>query len=220
LKSVLDSAANHDIDVIIDFHRVHSDFQEPTPETGISLDDYILNVLNVLAEFQMYSNLIGTNAFNEYQGTDIIYMRGFKSRIFNAIEDSFPKRFHYFATGHSWGGSLSDFSLEDLPYADRITYSVHKYPFSGTADRTDWNATFGSLWPPQKLVIGEWGFKDADSEWARRFVAYLKEINVTNTCFWTLAYSRDTDGLWFDDCETVNQNKFDIIKSLWEEESI
>ena len=215
LRSVIDSAANHGMVVVIDFHRVHSEYQEPTPETGISLDDYILNVLNLLAEFQMYENVVGLNSFNEYQGTDVNYLREIDTRIFDAVENSFPGRFFYFATGTRWGGNLSEFSLEDLPYADRIMYSVHKYPFSGSADRDDWEKSFGTLYPPGKLVVGEFGWKDSDEEWAKRFIAYLKSKNITNSCFWTVAHSGDTDGLWFDNCNDLNHRKYEVLRELW-----
>lgn len=215
LRSVIDAALLRDMWVVIDFHRVHDDYQEPSPETGISLDDYTNNVVDLLSEFQHYSNVLGVNSFNEYQGTNVTYLKEINTKIFDAIEHSFPGRFHYFATGTQWGGNLSGFSLENLTYADRITYSVHKYKFSGTADETDWEASFGTLFPPEKLVIGEFGWKDADEEWAKRFIDYLKKKNITNTCFWTVAHSGDTDGLWFDNCQDLDQRKFDLLKTLW-----
>lgn len=146
---------------------------------------------------------------------DSNYKRQWDINFFNRIHDAFGERFVFFATGLLWSGILSGFSLEDQPFADHLVYSVHKYHFSGTGDRRDWEGSFGNAFPPQKMIVGEWGFRDPeDLQFGRDFSSYLKEKGILNQCFWTIAHSGDTGGLWYDDCETINWTKYDIIKKL------
>lgn len=151
----------------------------------------------------------------QYTGRNVQFKKDWDRFVFDDIEDAFPNRFLYFAVGLFWGGTLEGYSLEELPYKDRIYYGVHKYHFSGTGDRGDWEKSFGTLYPPEKLMIGEYGFRDPeDMDWGRKFVSYLKEKNIKNHCFWTIAHSGDTGGLWKDDCDTLNQNKLDVLKPI------
>lgn len=151
----------------------------------------------------------------QYTGRDIEYKKKWDIKVFTAIEEAYPKKFIYFPTGLFWGNTLSGYSLENLPFSDRVIYSIHKYHFSGTGDRADWDSSFGSIYPGSKLIIGEYGFRDPeDMEWGKSFVSYLQEKGVKNHCFWTIAHSGDTGGLWKDDCETLNTKKVDVLKPL------
>lgn len=55
-----------------------------------------------------------------------------------------------------------------------------------------------------------------DLEFGRQFVAYLIEKKIHNQQIWTVANSGDTGGLWYDDCDTINQNKLAILRPLLE----
>jgi hypothetical protein len=95
----------------------------------------------------------------EYTGTDINYKREWDIFFFNRIEEAFPGRFLLIATGLLWGGILAGYSLEDQPWASRVIYSTHVYHFSGFANTTYWDWSFGNTYPPEKLLIEEWGFR-------------------------------------------------------------
>lgn len=106
-------------------------------------------------------------------------------------------------------------NLEHLPYSNRIIYSVHKYHFSAPANPAGWDASFGSLFPPEKLIVGEWGFRNPEDMWfGRDFSNYLISKKIKNQIFWTVAHSGDTGGLWKDDCQTIDMEKYNIIKPL------
>lgn len=118
-------------------------------------------------------------------------------------------------TGLLWGGLLVGLNIEDLPFSNRIMYSTHKYHFSNPATVAGWDASFGSVFPPQKLMVGEWGFRNPEDMWfGREFSKYLLNKKILNQFFWTIAHSGDTGGLWKDDCQTIDMAKYDIIKPL------
>lgn len=222
LDGIFHSAEEHQMHIILDFHRVGNNRQEETWDKGIDENSFVSNedemlnfMLTVVSRYSDSPALLGMNSWNEYTGRDVNYKKKWDIRVFNQIENSYPNRFLYFAVGLFWGNTLSGYSLEDLPYKDRIIYGVHKYHFSGTGDRSDWESSFGTLYPPEKIMIGEYGFRDPeDMWWGKAFVSYLQEKKIKNHCFWTIAHSGDTGGLWSDDCENLNQNKLAVIKPL------
>lgn len=208
----------HDMEVVLDLHRIESSHQAPTPEDGATLQEVISMWKTVLWRYEHYPNLLGHNCYNEYQGQNISYLTNYHELVFSEIELEFPLRFVYFATGYAWSGNIHGFSLEHLPFHDRIIYSVHKYVFSGAANEEDWEESFGNEFPPSKICIGEWGWKQQNKEqveWATRFIEYLKKKRILNTAFWTIAHSGDTDGIYFDDCTTLDQTKYNLLKTLW-----
>jgi hypothetical protein len=224
--AVLDSIVHHadtiGLKLVIDIHRVSNARQEENPDKGMqeyqkvsTRDDFVINVIKVLSRYVNSSSVIGLNSWNEYTGIDVNYKREWDIHFFNHIEAAFPNRFVFFTTGLMWGGILSGFTLEDQPWAYKLYYSVHKYHFSGTGNRQDWESSFGNAFPPHKIVVGEWGFRDPeDMQFGREFTDYLLDKGIYNQCFWTIAHSSDTGGLWKDDCENINWNKYEIIKKL------
>jgi aryl-phospho-beta-D-glucosidase BglC (GH1 family) len=211
MDEIMEVCQRLNISVVLDLHRICNAHQDATPEEHTTLECTIFTWKKILGRYQHYSVLIGHNAYNEYQGTDINYLTYYHKRIFNSVEEEYPQRFKYFACGYVWSGNLSGFTLEDLPYHDRIFYSV---------DENDWEQSFGTLFPPDKLIVGEWGWKHQNPnevEWATRFISYLKKKKIMHTCFWTIAHSGDTDGIYFDDCENIDWEKFKLLKTLWED---
>lgn len=219
MDDFIDQAREHEMDVILDLHRIWNSHQGPTPEEGVTLDIIIDMWLHILKRYENHTNVVGHNVFNEYQGTDIGYLTSYHKRVFNVIENTFPNRYMHYACGYLWSGIIKGFTLEDLPFHDKIKYSVHKYYFSGTADERDWEESFGNEFPADKLIIGEWGWKQQNSnelDWATRFIAYLRKKGIRNTGFWTIAHSGDTDGIYFDDCININYDKYNLLKTLWD----
>lgn len=210
-----------DMTVLLDMHRIFSSHQGPVPtEDWVSIDMFVDGWVKIASRYKDHPQLVALDIFNEYQGTDANYWNGVLHNVVSQLESVFPNRFVYFVGGIRWGGDIHDINLEDLPFRDRIRYTIHKYVFSssGTFEQ-DWDYSFGSF--KDRVVVGEWGFKNQiweQLQWADRFIRYLKNQGVVNTYFWTIAHSGDTDGLWYDDCETINWEKLSMIKKLWQQD--
>ncbi len=212
--------------VTLDMHRVFSSHQGPTPtENWITMNMFLEGWRKIISRYEKNDQLMGIDVFNEYQGTDSNYWNGMLRNIVTDIEKHFPNRFEYFVGGTRWGGDIHEIDLESLPFHDRIHYTIHKYIFStsGSDREKDWDWSFGPFKNQTgKISVGEWGFKSErpdEVQWAKEFVAYLKKNNIRDTYFWTIAHSGDTGGLWKDNCEDVDMEKYEIIKSLWEKGS-
>jgi endoglucanase len=208
--------------VLLDMHRVFSSHQGPQPEEDwVTMDIFLNGWDTILTKYQHNKQIFAVDVFNEYQGTDTNYWNQKLHIIVEHIENNFPGRFHYHVGGIRWGGDLHYINLEDLPYAKRIHYTLHKYIFSSFGNRIDdWDWAFGIYRNvPGKVLVGEWGFmmeKYDQVQWATEFISYLRNHNITNTYFWTTSLSSDTNGLWKDNCQDIDWDKYKIIKTLWE----
>jgi hypothetical protein len=206
-----------EMNITLDAHRIYPTHQAYDPTEGIALDQFIHYWTVILDRYLDNPHLTEVDIFNEYQGTDVGYWNGVSEKIVTALENRYPGRFIFNVGGTRWGGSLNGISLEHLPFADRIRYTLHKYIFSTIGDwEQNWNDAIGAY--PQKVNIGEFGFKEKNDEmyWAKTFLAYLKQRGIRDSMFWTLAYSSDTDGLFLDsDCTTILWNKYNILKEYW-----
>ena len=212
---------NYNMTVVLDFHRINNHAQSPVPTDGISQEQFGDAWVTIANRYKDHKELVALELFNEYQGSDANYYNDIMKKTILHIEERIPQRFEYVVGGHSWGGSLSGITLEDLPIKDRIKYSIHKYIFSGNSVPSDWDISFGSY--PEKVQVTEWGFRTPDEGedqtwWGRMFIDYLKKRNIRNTYFWTVANSQDTKALFYDDCQTVNWEKLKIIQTLWQDE--
>lgn len=213
--------------VVLDMHRVFSSHQGPTPtESGVTMKEFLHGWETIIRRYEKNPQLVGIDVFNEYQGTDSNYWNRTLREIVTGLEQAFPNRFLFYVGGTRWGGDIAEINLETLPFHDRIRYTIHKYIFStaGYNREQDWDWSFGKFKDvPRKVSVGEWGFKSDrwdEVEWAKQFIKYLKKHNIRDTYFWTIAHSGDTGGLWFDNCEEVDQEKYKIIKSLWESDAL
>lgn len=222
LDEIVQKTEELDMQIFLDIHRVSNAYQQPDPDNGIQEYDQIATrdelmdfVVSMLTRYFHMKSVVAVNSWNEYTGVDVNYKHDWDRTFFNAVERSFPGRFILISTGLLWGGLLVGFSLEDLPYKERILYSVHKYHFSPPANEGGWDSSFGNVWPPERIVVGEWGFRNPEDMWfGRDFAKYLKDRNIKNQFFWTIAHSSDTGGLWYDDCDSIDWEKYNIIKLL------
>lgn len=211
-----------DLSICLDMHRVFSSHQGESPlEGGTSLTEFVDGWIKILDRYKEYEFLRSVDIFNEYQGTDIIFWNSIASQIVEKIEEAFPGRFHFFVGGSRWGGSLEGIDLEALPFSDRISYTIHKYIFSGNSNPSDWETSFGKF--KNKVSVGEWGFfsdRPDQVEWAKTFIEWLRFHKIQDSFFWCLvANSGDTGGLYATDCETFDWYKFNIIETLWSNSS-
>mgnify|MGYP003313393762 CR=1 FL=1 len=135
---------------------------------------------------------------HEYQSGNYVEWNNLARQIISFIETNFPERFQYFIGGTNWGGNLHNMDLSDLPYYSRIRYSIHKYWFSDSEPYDEkWDYSFGDHKPV--INVGEWGYMSevkSETEWAERFVEYLRENDLRDTFFWTYSHnSGDTGGI-------------------------
>lgn len=215
LDRLFNAVRNKPINIMLDYHRTRSSHQSYKPDAEVSLDDFKRGWIDIIQRYVNEPSFKMIDIFNEYQGSDIGYWNWITKDIVNHIEYNFPNRFIFSVSALNWGGNLQGVSLEDLPFNDRIQYTIHRYHFSGG----DWNSAFGSM-PPHKINIGEFGWKTSqqnEKQWAYDFLGFLKSKGIKDTFLWTTAHSHDTDGLFYDDCHNIDWDKFNILKNYWKD---
>lgn len=210
-----------EISVALDLHRLHSTHQSPKPYDGrYSFDDFLSAWETVLERYYDNPSLKAVDIFNEFQSSSYPEWNGLARQTVNYIESKFPDRFVYFVGGVQWGGNLHYVDLSDLPFSDRVFYSIHKYWWSDSEPdiESKWDYSFGDIDLPI-VNVGEWGFKSTsvfETDWAVKFVQYLKEKDITDSFFWTWSpNSGDTGGILYDDCTTVDKKKMEVLETLW-----
>eukprot|EP00952_Eustigmatos_sp_NYUAD-ZCMA_P014067 55214-Eustigmatos_ZCMA.PRE.2 len=215
-----DEVVKHNISVVLDFHRIDNSHQSAKPYTDtVTFDMFLAAWKTILTRYENNSQLISADVFNEYELDNVHEWNNLARQIVSYIEKEFPDRFSYFVGGVSWGGNLHYVDLEDLPYSDRIYYTIHKYQFSDTEPLEEhWLWSF-DIAHKVRVVVGEWGYISSNQhevDWAHRFVKWLKSKSITNTYFWTWTFnSGDTGGILLEDCETVDTTKMALLYDYW-----
>jgi endoglucanase len=208
------------ISVLLDFHRLYKTQQSPKPyDNKYSFELFCDTWRIILERYRNKSNLLAVDIFNEFQSGDYEEWNDLATRAVLYIEEHFPGRFRYFVGGVNWGGNLQNVNLHSsvtFTDRDRIVYTIHKYHFSDAEPREEkWSRSFKE----NNTVVGEWGFVSSRSnevDFAKHFVAYLKDHNMRDTFFWTWSFnSGDTGGILLEDCESIDHSKMDILNSLW-----
>lgn len=220
MEEMLQLCQRLNISVILDWHRTWSSHQGAIPEEGITLDIFVSAWMNILDKFKAYPNLKGVGLFNEIQlMNDFDYTHKLHRYVVPMLEQQFPDRFSYFLGCPSWGGNCSDIHLEDMPTWNKTYIEVHKYRFSGTSNREDWDISMPARIPSNHWFVGEVGWKqqvDIDATWGKGFMQYLVQRQISNVCLWTIAHSGDTDGWFKDDCETFDTAKAaEVTDTIW-----
>lgn len=218
-----------ELDVVLDFHRLHSTHQSAKPYDNMyDFDDFLNGWKTILDRYKDYENLRAVDIFNEYQSGNYVEWNNLARQIVSFIETNFPERFQFFVGGTNWGGNIHNIDLSDLAYHDRIRYSIHKYWFSDTEPyEGKWNYSFGDHKPV--INVGEWGYMSdvpSEAQWAERFVEYLRQHDLKDTFFWTWSHnSGDTGGILMEtsksrtgqDCTDVDYKKMLLLHHLWSE---
>lgn len=209
--------------VLLDFHRIEDSHQSSTPwiDGRVSFDDFLGTWSTLLDRYENVSNIIGCDLFNEWQGDGSTSPQWASAarQIMSYLEKRYSQHeWLYFVEGTNWGGNSHDINFEDLPYKDRIMYSVHKYAFTTRSDMEhDWEFSIANH-PIERINIGEFGWiSDRPDEvaWSKRFMAWLKAKGIRSTYFWNLSpFSGDTGGL-FMDCEHVDCRKVRLLREYW-----
>jgi endoglucanase len=217
---------NTNLTVVLDFHRIEDTHQSAKPFNDLVTFDKFLEAWNtILGRYHTISNLVAVDVFNEWQGGQdtAVEWSNIARQIVAYIEKRYPARFTYYVGGTQWGGNIRFVDLDDLPYAkERIRYTIHMYWFSIAQEpfESGWDWSFGDH---DRFVVnvGEWGFISSDNtqtDWAIRFIAWLKKKGIRNSYIWTYSYnSGDTQGILKEDCHSVDEKKMSIIWSYWED---
>jgi len=218
-----DKAKEKDLKIVLDFHRLHNNRQNFRPYddgvSGYKFEDFLEGWKTIAERYKNYDNLIALDIFNEYQGPDYNEWNRIVKDTLLYLEDTFPDRFEYYVGGTNWGGNVHNMDQYDLPFTDRITYTIHKYHFSDSEPYSlKWDFAFGNH---EKINVGEWGYISSsqhESEWAENFVDYLISKDKKDTYFWTYSFnSGDTGGVLLEDCHTVDYKKMELLRKLWNE---
>lgn len=219
MDRIFDLTEMYNMTILLDFHRVYNSHQGDIFE--ISKEELIKSWIKLLDRYNDREHLTSVGVWNEYQKDDVMFWNGYLRDVITTLERKYPNRFVYYASGVRWSGSLNGMNLEDLEFKDRIRYELHKYRFSSSNNwRQDWDWSVESGVPKDRIVIGEFGWfsnVQDDVQWANSFIDYLKEKEVRDTYFWLCASSSsDTGGIYFNDCETIEWSKVNLLKKLWE----
>lgn len=190
-----------------------------------------------------YPNVLGIDIFNEPYGLSWKQWQVSSSeaarkilsinpRILIFVEGVANKETDNGGKNAFWGENLVEAgaNLPNIPLA-RLVLSPHVYgpsvawqeyfsdpTFPSNMDAI-WEAHFGYL--VQKgftLVVGEFGgrYTDKDRIWQNAFVEYLLKKNMHNTYYWSWnPNSGDTGGILYDDWNTVNQDKMNLLRKLF-----
>lgn len=212
-----------DLNVTLDFHRIHKTHQSAKPyDDTVSFDSFLQAWKTILSRYQQVPQLTTIDIFNEFQNTTAWQeWNNLARQIVSYVENEFPLRFSYLVGGYAWGGNLKFIDLSDLPYhKDRLFYTIHKYHFSDVEPLEDaWNYSFGD----HKLVVsvGEFGYESTDpkqKDWMKRFMNWLLANKIHDTYWWTYSWNSDGTGgiLANSDCETVDWDKMNLLKSFWD----
>lgn len=210
MDAIIDTCHEMGIKVILDYHRTYSSHQGMTPTEGITLGTFLDTHIGLLQRYK--DKIWGVSVFNEIQIPDQEYTNRVNHMVVNAIESQFPGCYQYFLGCANWGHDCSGIRLPE-GLENRSFIDIHQYPFTDTPATR--NTTFPTRIPAQNYFVGEIGCKDDEIPWLRAYLEYLESRNITNLCFWTIAHSSDTGGLWKDDCQTLLQEKVDLLADFF-----
>lgn len=222
MDDFFEAVLHTDLSVVLDFHRIYNTHQSPKPyDDTHPFSQFVDDWLFVLDRYHNNSHLVGVDVFNEYQPKDFEEWNRLAREVVETVESHFPYRFFYMVGCCNWGGDCRFVDLSDLPYQNRIYYTIHKYCWSDTNNlQESWDGSFGQfVGDGRKMVVGEFGFKSDlpnQVDWFKHFTAYLKSRNITNSFFWCLSpNSGDTGGILLDDCDTVDWDKMNLLWNYW-----
>jgi endoglucanase len=223
MDEFFDAVQKTNLTVALDFHRIEDTHQSAKPYNDKVSFDKFLEAWNViLGRYHTVPNLVAVDCFNEFQSQDYVEWNNLARQIVGYIEKHYAERFIYYIGGTQWGGNIHYVNLDDLPFAkERIKYTIHAYWFSIQQEplESGWEWSFGEH---DRLVInvGEWGFISSspkETDWAIRFIAWLKTKGIYNSYLWTWSYnSGDTQGVLKEDCHSIDDKKMSIVWSYWE----
>lgn len=207
LDEAVAEISKQNLDIILDYHRTFNTHQSPGPDKEISLDRFVCAWTELLSRYQSNPFVKGVDVFNEIQGPDKNYASSIQSQVVNRLESTFPRRFYYYIGGVSWGKDVGGMTVNLT--TSNYSLSVHEYGFFNEplAPRYGTN---------ERIFVGEFGFEVSEYTKAKTMVDFYHQKGIRDVCFWTIAHSQQTGGLYADDCITPIQEKMAIFNSIFE----
>lgn len=220
MDSFFEAVLKTNLDVVLDFHRIVNYKQSPKPyDSEHPFQMFIDDWLFILDRYKTNNHLVGVDLFNEWQDENYNEWNELATQAIETIEKKFPLRFFYMIGCCNWGSNCNGINI-DLPYQDRIFYSIHRYIWHGENSYNNWNWNFGNVGiNGEKMIVGEFGAKSElgnQMTWFKTFLEYLKDRNITNSFFWTYGISGDTGGIYKDDCLNVEWDKVRLLWKYWD----
>lgn len=218
MDSFFDAVQKTQLDVVLDFHRIVNYKQSPAPyDNQHTFQTFLDDWLFILNRYQYNNHLVGVDLFNEWQGDQWWEWNDLATKAIKTIEAKYPYRFFYMVGCVAWGSDCSKLKI-DVPYNNRVFYTIHRYTWHG-GDTNAWDWSFGNIGNDGgKMIVGEYGAKSDlpnQMDWFRDFLTYLTHRNITNSFFWTYAISGDTGGIFQDDCRTLEIDKMRLLWHYW-----
>lgn len=207
---VIDACQTLGLNVILDYHRTYASHQGSIPTEGITLGEFLDTHIGLLQRYQ--DKIWGVSVFNEIQVNNSRYTNHINHLVVNAIESQFPGKYFYFMGCPTWGHNCSGITIPE-GFENRSYIDIHQYAF--TDNQTTRAISFPDTIPADRYFIGEIGAKPEEIPWLQEYLRYLLQRNISNLCFWTIAHSSDTGGLWKDDCSTIEQQKIDLLADFF-----
>lgn len=210
MDAIIQTCNEMNIKVIVDYHRTYQSHQGKTPTEGITLGQFLDTHLTVLNRY--HDKVWGVSVFNEIQIRDGNYTDQINHMIVNAIESQFPGRYRYFLGCADWGHNCWNATLP-TGFENRSYIDIHQYKFTDKAEER--TTAFPDRIPSANYFVGEIGARTEELPWLRSYLGYLESRGINNVCFWTIAHSTDTGGLWKDDCQSIEQEKVDLLADFF-----
>lgn len=204
------------IKVVFDYHRTWSSHQSKQPDAEISMADFLETWKMVLDRYKDHPSAWGVDLFNEVQHSDFSYVNSFDATAIATLEAIFPGRYVFWIGCAEWGSNCEGmFPDQNSHMWNRTFVSPHMYHWHGS-DHSEWDRRIQPDRFKGHIAVGEVGWKvPTEASWGDRYLAYLENRGIYNVCFWTIAHSWDTGGLWYDDCETLEWEKFYRLQRFW-----
>lgn len=213
LDQMVNEISALNLTIILDFHRVYNSHQSAAPNAELPIEVFVDAWRYVLQRYAGNPNVQGVSLFNEFQSDDVMTLSRLTTISVNQLEADFPGRFHYYLGGTSWGTAIAGLDFRNLS-TPNWSYEVHAYGFLKLTD-DQWRQKLGPK-TNKSIFVGEWGFNSDELEYGRHAVKLFQEEGIKDVCFWTIAHSRDTGGLWKDDCQTQDDAKIAIFRSAFQ----
>lgn len=234
LDYLFKEAGKRNINILLDFHRIHDDITEK-PLDILSMDQFANAWYNMIDVAIKYDNFMGIDIKNEPHGqTTLSQWAVIVNRFMFLVEKKYPTyEGLFFIEGTQgidgsgvWGGSFNGLKSHMLEINEKVVFSPHVYGSTELKYYVDFgedyfNKHFGFLLKEYNnaIVIGETGgsfdHNNGDYNFFQRLGDYLKKIGQTNLFYWSLTpNSQDIGGLLRDDWTTPEQVKLDWLENL------
>lgn len=195
------------INVILDYHRSRASHQSKTPTDDATLGEFVDTHIGMLQRYK--DKIWGVSVYNEIQIPDGKYTNQINHMVLHAVESQFPGKYRYFLGCADWGHDCRDITIP-TGFENRSYIDIHQYQFTDKPEMR--HVTFPE---GKNYFVGEIGANDKDMPWLREYLKYLKTRSIHDLCFWTIAHSTDTGGLWKDDCESPLTDKWKLLQEFF-----